>query len=84
MKETRLVVTSVQIDKVSENITYITEGMSSFSGSDELVSPHLYLDQYAIDRKKLSEKHQYPFTAMRQAIYTGQHRIPGQTKSKSP
>lgn len=84
MKETRLVVTSVQIDKVSENITYITEGMSSFSGSDELVSPHLYLDRYAIDRKKLSEKHQYPFTAMRQAIYTGQHRIPGQTKSKSP
>ena len=84
MKETRLVVTGVQIDTVSENITYITESMSSFSGSDELASPHLYLDRYDIDRKKLSEKHQYPFTTMRQTIYTGQHRMPGQTKSESP
>ena len=84
MKETRLVVTGVQIDKVSENITYRTEGMTFFSGSDELASPHLYLDRYDIDRKKLSEKHQYPFTTMRQTIYTGQHRMPGQTKSESP
>jgi len=83
MNETRLVVTSVQIDKVSENITYTTEGMSFFSGSEELVSPHLYLDRYDIDRKKLSEKHQYPFTAMRQSIYTGQHRMPGQIKNES-
>ncbi|MDC0173278.1 hypothetical protein OAK26_05965 [Gammaproteobacteria bacterium] len=84
MKETRLVVTGVQIDTVSENITYRTEGMTFFSGSDELASPHLYLDRYDIDRKKLSEKHQYPFTTMRQTIYTGQHRMPGQTKSESP
>lgn len=84
MNETRLVVTSVKMDEVGENITYTTEVMSDFSGSEKLVSPHLYLDRYDIGRKNLSEKHQYPFTAMRQTIYTGEHRMPGQTKSKSP
>ena len=79
-RETRLVITGVEVVRDGKSIAYTVETIDALSGAQSLVSPHLYIDRYYKRKDTRSKKYQYPMQTSSRELYTLKNRRPSPPK----